>query len=157
MAAELETVPRARIRTTSVTDAEAPSRRLFEEALGAGRLHVTKEVLTRSHACRVVGMPDLGPGRAGFDRFVARLRRSLFGLEVTVHEVAVHDGEVAVRWSARGRQERPLLGRDPTYRPAPAGEDPGGSPMTVAAVTVFEVEGRWFRTSRTTWTSVDVE
>lgn len=133
---------------------ERAVRRLLVDALGSGNLTVVDNFLTEDYAGRVDGMPDLPAGPAGFKRFVARLRRAVFALDVDLTGIETRRGSVVVHWTAHGRLERPFLGMEPACVIGRARREPRGPSATLSAVTVARLEQSKVRESHTRWTSI---
>lgn len=156
-AAESTSAQTDAVRSERASANAAIVRHLFEETLGSGNLIVTTDALAPEYVGQVDGMPDLPHGPAGFKRFVARVRRVLFDLDVTIDGVVARCADVVVRWTASVRQERPFQGLEPTCVFGDAGQEPGGRQMTISAVTIARVEDSKIQESRTEWTSLAVK
>lgn len=153
MQTESASAPTEYLSPESAGPHEIIIRHLFEASLGSGNLTVAHNALAPDYMGHVAGMPDLPPGPAGFKRFVTRLRRAVFDLDVRIDDVVARDTDVMVHWTASGRHERPFLGVEPTCVVGDVGQEPGGKQVTLSAITIAQISGSRLQESRTEWTS----
>jgi steroid delta-isomerase-like uncharacterized protein len=117
-------------RTTQEAN-KALIRRVFEEVIPAGDHAAMRELMAPDFLDHDP-LPGQPPGAAGGAYVVTTMHGAHPDLRFTIDDLVAEGDRVAVRWTLRGTNSGPLLGRPAT-----------GRPVELAAIVIFRIaDGR---------------
>jgi steroid delta-isomerase-like uncharacterized protein len=117
-------------RTTQEAN-KALIRRVFEEVIPAGDHAAMRELMAPDFLDHDP-LPGQPPGAAGGAYVVTTMHGANPDLRFTIDDLVAEGDRVAVRWTLRGTNSGPLLGRPAT-----------GRPVELAAIVIFRIaDGR---------------
>jgi steroid delta-isomerase-like uncharacterized protein len=90
----------------------------------------TGDVFAADVVVHDIPLREVYEGIDAFNGWVTGTRATFSGLTVEVHDVLVTDGKTVSQWTARGTNEGPIFGSEPTNRTA-----------EWEGVTIYRVEG----------------
>lgn len=125
--------------------------RLFEQVYSEGRLHIAADLVDSEFVGTCTGTNDSYHGPGGVKTHATRLRAAFYDLTFTVDTLRATPVGIEVRWTARGRLERPIMGISPDCSIGPAGAEPGGPDITVSGRSRLTVSGEKVRESHMDW------
>jgi ketosteroid isomerase-like protein len=113
----------------SPADGKALVRRVFEEIIPAGDTAAMRAVMDPGFLDHDP-LPGQPPGGAGGEYVVTTMHGAHPDLRFTIDDLVAEGDRVTIRWTLRGTNTGPLLGRPPT-----------GEPVEYAAIVIFRVAG----------------
>jgi steroid delta-isomerase-like uncharacterized protein len=118
-------------RSTKEQVNKALIRRVFEEVIPAGDAAAMGELMAHDFLDHDP-LPGQPPGGAGGEYVVTTMHTAHPDLRFTIEDLVAEGDRVAIRWTLRGTNTGPLLGRPPS-----------GRPVELAALVIFRMaEGR---------------
>lgn len=116
----------------TVTDAnKALIRRVFEEIIPAGDTAAMREVMAPDFLDHDP-LPGQPPGGAGGEHVVRTMHTAQPDLRFSIDDLLGEGDRVSIRWTLRGTNTGPMLGRPPS-----------GQPVDYAAIVIFRIaDGR---------------
>ena len=118
-------------RSTTEQANKALIRRVFEEVIPAGDAAAMGELMDPDFLDHDP-LPGQPPGGAGGEYVVTTMHTAHPDLRFTIEDLVAEGDRVAIRWTLRGTNTGPLLGRPPS-----------GRPVELAALVIFRIaEGR---------------
>lgn len=130
---------------------EALVRRVFEEVLSSGKLHVIDDVFASDYVGYVDRPLTVQRGSDLFRNRVVKARNVFFGLDVEIDHLSASEDTVLVHWTATGRHEQEFMGLDPVCIIGEAGTEPGGAEVTATGRTLCLLSDDQVQQSWTTW------
>lgn len=130
---------------------EAIIRRLFERVYSKGELYGVDELIAPGFVGSSIESADAYCGPDGLKSDVIRLRSAFGGFTIEIDDIQLTGGLFAVSWTARGTHEQRFQGIDPVCIVGEVGEEPHGTPITVAGVTEGLIREGKFRKGDMTW------
>ena len=106
-------------------------RRVFEEVIPAGNPSAMRDVMAPDFLDHDP-LPGQPPGADGAEYVVSTMYGAHPDLRFTVDDLVAEGDRVTIRWTLRGTNTGPLLGRPPS-----------GQPVELAAIVIFRIaDGR---------------
>jgi steroid delta-isomerase-like uncharacterized protein len=106
-------------------------RRVFDEVIPAGDTAAMREAMAPDFFDHDP-LPGQPAGAAGGEYVVSTMHTAQPDLQFTIDDLVAEADRVTIRWTLRGTNTGPMLGRPPT-----------GQPVEVAAIVIFRIaEGR---------------
>ena len=106
-------------------------RRVFDEIIPAGDRAAMLDVMAPDFLDHDP-LPGQPPGAAGGEYVVSTMHTAHPDLRFTIEDLVAEADRVTIRWTLRGTNSGPMLGRPPT-----------GQPVELAAIVIFRIaDGR---------------
>ena len=102
-------------------------RRVFEEVIPAGNTSAMRDVMA-SDFLDHDPLPGQPAGAAGGEYVVSTMHTAHPDLQFTIDDLMAEADRVTIRWTLRGTNTGPLLGRPPS-----------GQPVELAAIVIFRI------------------
>jgi steroid delta-isomerase-like uncharacterized protein len=112
---------------TTLDDNKALIRRVFEEVIPAGDGASLRDLMTPDFLDHDP-LPGQPPGADGGAYVVSTMHTAHPDLRFTIDDLVADDDRVTIRWTLRGTNTGPMLGRPPT-----------GRPVELAAIVIFRI------------------